>query len=149
MPACFLQRDTCATIKRALWLKKCCPTCRAPIKSHRELSSGVPAVSVVRSAHSARAEAWRQLAAERQLSEHDAARASGTRAAYADEVVGRRVTLWWAAEEAWFEGTVAKFVPGRRQHLIRCVRASAPLLPSPPYAAVAQPVACRVPRVLL
>jgi hypothetical protein len=119
-------------IKRALWLKKCCPACRAPIKSHRELRSDVEVASVVRSAHSARAETWRhELTSERQLSEHEAGE-SGTRP-YADEVIGRRVTLWWA-EEAWFEGTVASFVPGRRQHLVRYVRASTPLVASPPHA---------------
>jgi hypothetical protein len=132
----------CACIKRALWIKKCCPTCRAPVRSHRELCEDVPPASAVRGAASACGEAQRrqfakrQLAAGRQLGEHEPT--ATAREAYADEVVGRRVTLWWHAEEQWFQGTVANFVRARRMHLVRCVRRRSPLEtrtppPLPPY----------------
>jgi hypothetical protein len=54
-------------------------------------------------------------------SNYDGAGGDARMRPYADEVVGRRVTLWWPAENQWFEGTVASFVRGRRLHLIQCV----------------------------
>ena len=59
-------------------------------------------------------------------SDHDGAGGDERMTAYANEVVGRRVTLWWRAENQWFQGTVASFVPLRRLHLIQCVRIFAP-----------------------
>ena len=132
-------------IKMAIFHRHECPTCRTPIKSHRDLLATEDASLHVSTAHvqsesyssgastgmhgqagnafGARlAEATELVNLHRPptaMHANPAATHANPDATYAAEAEGRRVSVWWGQDGRWFNGTVHKFCPGIGMHRIR------------------------------
>ena len=43
------------------------------------------------------------------------------------QLVGRRVRVWWEGDECFYAGKIAEYIPMTREHVVKCAR---PLLSS-------------------